>query len=484
MNEQTMSATRPIILLANVGNRNVSYELAGQEMALPDLFQREGNRFDFRARTRQLVEDWIDKPLDISSPFSVQIFADHLSTDVAAVHLFVTDQQTADFPEGHTQDTLYAGELCRRVLDEQHSLLTELHHYQGDPTDEDAIYTYLAPTLRELLARYPKAEYNVRFVDAGGTPGMKTVAKSLLRYYRPEVEVVYTPQAGRARKVAHQQHDRYVLLNVAREFIRTYDYASALTVLRQLPATTAAATPLLILLEVANLRTQLNHTEAAKKLKALENYALPTTFADFRERRPVANAVDFPEADFHPQHRFDIAELASLCELYLTLEDHSMVVVMYYRLVEEIGQKFAQRQKFDLNNDTGRQKMAREVGEEVQAKFPHLYRTGETAKYGLPLLVGYLYRNCSDELEPLAAELVQTIERVNGQVNRGLNRLRNQSFMAHKAQSVMAEDLKREDPGFLGEKGRAAHIFQLLGIPTRNVYDQMNDEILALFAQE
>ena len=475
---------KPVVLIANIGNRNVTYELAGQEISLPDLFKNEGLHFDFRARTRQLVHEWADRPLDALSPFGVQIFAAHLSTNVVAAHLFVTDQKTADFPDGHHQDTLYAGELCQQILMDQYKTPTVLHRYNGDPTNDDAVYTFMGPELRAVAAQYPPAKYELRFVDAGGTPGMKTVAKSLLRYYRPEVEIVYTPQAGQARSVTHQQHDRYVLLNVAREFIRTYDYASALTVLRQLPALTAASTRLLTLLKVANLRTQLNHTDAALLLKGLGETVLPATFAEFRARRPVNNAVAFPEEDFHPQYRFDIAELASLCELYLGLSDYSMAVVLYYRMVEEIGQKFAQRQGFDLSNDTGRQDMAYAAGEEVRAKFPQLYRTGEKAKYGLPLLIGYLYRNCTEELESLAAELVQTVERVNGHLNRGLNRLRNQSFMAHKSQSVTMDNLEREAPGFLGLEGRAASIFGKLGLPERNVYDQMNDEILALFQQE
>ena len=125
-NDQPTTTTppKPVVLIANVGNRNVTYKLAGQEIALPDLFKNEGQHFDFRARTRQLVQEWGDRPLDTLSPFRVQIFAAHLSTEVVAAHLFVTDQKTADFPDGHQQDTVYAGELCRRVLTGQYETPT------------------------------------------------------------------------------------------------------------------------------------------------------------------------------------------------------------------------------------------------------------------------------------------------------------------------------------------------------------------------
>jgi hypothetical protein len=481
MNEQTMPATRPVILLANVGNRNVSYELAGQEIALPDLFQREGSRFDFRARTRQLVEDWAAKPLDINSPFSIQIFADHLSTDVAAVHLFVTDQQTADFPDGHSQDTLYAGELCRRVLAEQCSLPTELHYYRGDPTDEDAIYTYLAPALRTLLARYPNGEYEVKFVDAGGTPGMKTVAKGLLRYYRPDVQVVYSPQAGRARPVAHAQHDRYVLLHVARQFVEKHQYRAAHDVLMNIAATCRPSRQLLTMLRTAALRKLFNREDACK---AAGQQPLPEVFAQYLHQPALVpdSAVDFPE-DFKDYQRQAIFELASLCQLYLNQGQYELGIPAYYRLYEELGQSFFKAKGLEPRGEEQKRKFVQDTQAQFNSRFPQV--TLFVPAYRL----AYIILNGSTRLQQLATEFEPTISRLNGtpslgQREKGLNVLRNNCFLAHDNKPITRQMIEDTVPDFLLGGGRAARIFHLLGLPARNVYDQMKEEILAVFDQE
>ena len=487
-NDQSPNLPSPksVVLIANVGNRNVTYELAGQEISLPDLFKNEGLHFDFRARTRQLVQEWSDRPLDTLSPFGIQIFAAHLSTNVVAAHLFVTDQKTADFPDGHHQDTLYAGELCQRVLTEQYETPTTLHRYTGDPTNDDAVYGFMAPELRAVVADYPASEYELRFVDAGGTPGMKTVAKSLLRYYRPEVDIVYTPQAGKARAAAHQQHDRYVLLSVARQFVHTYQYRAAHNVLVSQASGALFQPQLLALLQVAAFRKTFNRATARK----VGIGPLPAVFTDYLMAAPVLskNLVNFPE-DFSQEQRVDIVELASLTALHLSQGQYEVAIPTYYRLCEEIGQCFAEHKGFSLRGKNDKDRFIATTQEAVKKQYAGLDR------YGVPYLLGYALATCSNKLLPVIQELTRTISHVNGtpkrhsdprksQEEKGLNVLRNDCFLAHGNRPITKDAIEAESPGFLGASGRAARIFQLLGLPAVNVYDQMNTEILSLFDQE
>ena len=70
---------------------------------------------------------------------------------------------------------------------------------------------------------------------------------------------------------------------------------------------------------------------------------------------------------------------------------------------------------------------------------------------------------------------------INGKREKGINELRNSCLYTHANQTINQVAIDQQAPNF---QQQAARIFKLLGLPTTNIYDQMNQEILALFQQE
>ena len=458
----------PSILIANLGNRNLKYK--GQFL----------DKDNFRELTRQLWENY-EAEREHLDPV---LLNEHLDeNDVARIFLITTDQADPRYRAG---DTVHEGAILQRLFVEDFKTWpVELLHYQGNPTIEAEIYPQLKPELLVIANQYP--EHSILFLDAGGTPQLKNAVREYLRYAAgpARFRAVYTTPQDERREIDQTYHQRYQLLRAAREFVLRYDYASALQVLKELPSTARVGENLIALLRVAAARMRFDYAAAVQAGAQVAVDHLPTVFVDYLRKQPIPGLMDFPEDLPDDLPRFDVQEIASLCQLYLLLlKNYTLGIPTYYRLCEELGQNIAEDRALPqrLNLSDSRQ-AAGWVNQ--YAAIAQSY-VGLRAEFGLPFLLAYAAENTrNDELQPVVREMHATISILNNRgAHSGLNKLRNRCFLAHQNQAVTAQAIEAECQGFLGTNGRAARIFQLLGLPERNVYDQMNDEILALFQQE
>ena len=199
-------------------------------------------------------------------------------------------------------------------------------------------------------------------------------------------------------------------------------------------------------------------------------------------------AVDF-SADFEDSARADIFELASLCQLYLTQGRFELAIPTYYRLYEELGQSFLAKQGLEPRGETQKTAFVNQYAPLIAKQF------SKVTKFTPAFRLAYAAVKGSAKMQLLAAEVTPTISYLNGtprwnnttrkNEEIGLNVLRNNCFLDHENEPITKRMIDDTVPGFLTPKtGRAARIFKLLGLPTTNIYDQMNQEILVLFAQE
>lgn len=451
----------PSILIANLGNRNLKYR--GEFL----------DKDNFRDLTQNLWENYETE----RAHFDPVLLNEHLDDQqVEQIYLITTDQADSRYRAG---DTLHEGAILQRLFAEDFpGWPIELLPYQGNPTVEAEIYSQLKPWLLALVNKYPT--HKVIFLDAGGTPQLKNAVREYLRYAAGSARfltVYITPQDER-KEIDQTYHQRYQLLTAAYQFVERHQYRAAYEVLRPLKKTQAPAPLLLELLQIAAARMEFDRLSIAKISDQQPSSQLPEVFQNYVDG--LAPSTLGLKTDIRDdEQRFDIAEIASLSQLYLQQENFSLAIPAYFRLCEEIGQDFALSKGFSTKTEEKYRRLIEQTKSQVSAGFINL-----RPKPGVPYLLAYAHTAGSQELRLLTTELIATISHVNGSEYKGLNMLRNRCFLAHGNNAVTKDAIKGEDRRFLGTEGRATQIFRLLGLPEINIYNLMKQELLQLLRQE
>lgn len=467
--ETTLEVTaRPTVLIANIGNRNLLYQ---------------GEEID-KKRFRELTLDLLTRYEEVRDQLEPAIINWPIS-DYPGLHrlyLITTDQPASTHPHYRATDTVHEGRLLQRLLaDEWPSWPVELIEYQGNPTVEAEIYPALRPRLQAIVEAH--ADDQILFLDAGGTPQLKTAARAYLHYLLPEpgrFQPVYiTPQDER-KEVDQTYHQRYQLLNVARQFVQRYEYDSALTVLKGLPASARVGAALLAQLRVAAARLRFDN------FPKVDTTQLPEAFQSFYAAQAPVGSIEFDE--FDDDQRFEIFEIASVAQLLLLQKRQlAPAVLSFIRLLEEIGQALAATNDYSVAERKGQRTFIEKTQQQVLGIFPNLRPKDGNIPFGVPYLMAYAISERGNKLREAIEVIKPAVSHINGDENAGINLLRNQTYFTHRNRGVTSEDIQKHDrtpPGFLGSTGRAAAFFAKLGLPATNIYDQMNREILDLFQQE
>lgn len=463
-----------IVLVASLGNRNLTYRgnyietFVRQYHAKEYMLSLPGNRqvVNFREFTQWLWQNYHAEKPHLKLEIIDKAIEHHRET-LQHLILFTTDQTD---PKNKHQDTFYEGYLVKQLVQEQHGLPTQLIPFSGNPTDEDQLIESISPQLQLLTKDH--SEKGFVYHDAGGTPQMKAVIKELLDYYLPSerFQVSYSNQHAELTDKKRSFQKKYQSLTLARAFVLQYQYGAAHTTLKHAHQFRKVSKELREYVRLANFRINLR----VDQTKIIKHRFSSIIAQQYREGKTPENAIPF--RDYKPQDRFEIFEIASICQLYFQQKNYPFAIATLYRLLEQICLIIV-RKKYNIDTPWLREKFVKQELGVVKAKFPGLNRE----IYGLPIMLGYTYLRSSPQLQQLLDVIIPNVSHIN-QEETGINMLRNKAFLAHGTEIVDRAMIQQQCPNLL--ESDLPQFFQLLGMPERNIYDQMNDEMLTLFNQE
>ena len=448
------------ILLANLGLRNLYYKnLKGdfltivqyiKETNLQDLILLNetfaNEEYDFRQFTKDIWEQmqtgFFDKSLIEPRTLTTK---DLTEREYERVYLFYTDQQGTIF---QYQDTLYEGLILQQLF--QEALLetpVELRLISGNPADEHNLYRQYTPVLKDILVDNPISQ--VIFHDVGGTTQMKLVTKTLLEYYlrqqKRKLTIRYKDHWSEdARESDRTLHSRYLLLDVAREFIEHFQFKPASDVLNRIADVDTAIERLQYHTLLADDRLNFRFRPSPTDYKKYSEVPVPAFEAWSKKMVPPAFLRDLSQPE-----RVNLFEFASICEFYFQQKNYTLGVATYYRLCEELCQAFIRDEgKYSIASKEDRDNFARQA----YAQVGYLISGSKGPQYGVPILLAYASQKAkSDNLKKIYNLILPTISHVNG-TNSGMNYLRNQCWLAHNNQAISEMDIKTEVTDFFHGK--------------------------------
>jgi hypothetical protein len=230
-----MNQTTPLntVLLANIGNRNISF----QGKPYDKLSEEQKAHFGgtFKAFTQTVLSEFEHFSADLSCNIINQIlealgvdFFDH-------VILFGSDQLT-DNPSKTDQDTLWAAQILAKLLVKQ-GFLTEnqvkVYPVKCDISDNDGLLRYYREQIKRINRDYMYP--NVSICDAGGSPQQKVALKIMAEFMvdSQQLEVLYVNAKNKAvEKVSQIEYRNIITAEQVRSLTSKGQYKAALS-LRQ-----------------------------------------------------------------------------------------------------------------------------------------------------------------------------------------------------------------------------------------------------------
>lgn len=470
----------PPVLLACLGNRNIAYQGRYAEIYIreeePEKYlvelPRGRDAINFREFTQWLWEHYEEEKQHITLEIINEAIA-NLQQDgsLASVVLFTTDQPHS---RAKFQDTVFEGYIVQKLIEERYGLPVLLYPYSGNPTQEDEIVAQLKPQLLEVYQQFADSAYV--YHDAGGTPQMKAAIKMLMGYQLPrgKFKVSYSNQRGEYADKQNYYQKRYQSLTIGREFVKQYNYEAAREVLKMIGKPAKVSKALSEYVKLASYRKnfmahRISQIDYAHSSPLCVNYLSGT-----------GNEDAIPGQEFTAQNRSEIFELASISQLYFQQESYPLAVATFYRLIEEIC-RLRVSKDYPVESRHQREAFMKREKSFVFLAYEHLAEKSSAAPPGLPFLAAYVSLVAQSPLQEAIKTIIPHISIING-TERGINHLRNNTLLAHGRNYVDKGMINNECPNFLQRD--LPRFFELLGMPEKNIYDQMNEEIIQLFNQE
>ena len=211
------------IILANIGNRNISYQ--------DEHYDRKLHGLSFREWTKQLVDSYENVSADLSENIITRLL-DPIDNqpgvavgDVHKLILFATNQLNETKQD---QDTLYEAELIKRLFEQQYGFPVEIQQLQCRVTDNDALLRTYRNKLSALLVNSTNEQFII--CDAGGTAQLKFNLKIIAEYLLPteRFEVLYVNISGPVERVPQKEYRRVIDDEQVRSLVAAGQYRAAL----------------------------------------------------------------------------------------------------------------------------------------------------------------------------------------------------------------------------------------------------------------
>ncbi len=249
-------------LFFTVGNRHILYR--GLELAKNRL----------RSESQHLLEQYETEKENIRTQI-VEPLIERFKDEIAEIVLIVTDQGRSPYSE---QDTLFVGEIIARKVKQRYGCdQIAIKKYEGNPVEFEQIFPYMT----RLLGQYAGDGTLKIICNSGGTPQMKQALLLLATnlFARREMEAYQVDEKTAAVlevNVADTLRAQFVK-RACKEFVKNYDYAAALTLLKENGMQHPQLNPLL---QYGKSRLTFDFDTAKKQLDLLRNQVSTLEYRD------------------------------------------------------------------------------------------------------------------------------------------------------------------------------------------------------------
>jgi hypothetical protein len=168
-----------VIIINNIGNRHLYYE--NLESNNNKLFNEKKN---FRAFTENLIENFENEKNKIFLSGILKPTLEKYKNNIKKLILFVTNQDDVNY---NNQDTIFAGEILKKLIENEYKIDVEILKTKKNPSDENSLVDFYQSYLKKINLENSKLIY----LDAGGTPQQKFVTKLLTQELFSNYEIEY-----------------------------------------------------------------------------------------------------------------------------------------------------------------------------------------------------------------------------------------------------------------------------------------------------
>ncbi|MEL6194122.1 MAG: hypothetical protein AAFR66_18825, partial [Bacteroidota bacterium] len=366
-----------MILLSSIGNRNIQYK---------------GEFLDVRS-FRTLTKVYLQEFDTHKEHLSLSIIQTHIDETVKAIYLITTNQADEYFRD---KDTLYEGEIMKKLISSEYEIPVHLMEFNGNPSDENEFMAFFAHKMKELLNTYPEEEFV--FNDAGGTPQMKQGIKEVMEYYLPASNFVikYASPLDEKRVIERYYSKLFTILKIVEHFVLQYNYSAALEVMERIDdhIQIGKLRQLKTWLRLGNFRVNIDFggikdysngklkNTAGKPLKIEKNISSLPFMKQFISPNALGENI-VPVTSIKAERRWEIFEIASLAQLYLSREDYTIGSAHYIRLIEDLFSAYIRyKTKSKLDKQSDLRRLFENYLSELQGIYPELKGTP-----GLPFYI-------------------------------------------------------------------------------------------------
>lgn len=210
------------ILLANLGNRNITYK--------GSVYIKEGNSLDFRQWSLNILENYEDFLDDLD----INIINPLVSSPETYDKLLFYYSDMSEFSTRTNQDTLYEAEIIKKLLIDKYNYnqnRIELVHCNAKIYDNGGLMVFYRNSLKKI-----KRDYNfnrITICDAGGTAQQKMALKIIAEYIlKPEkYDVKYTQNNDQIEDVPVVEYRKIIDNEIAIKLLHYGEYNAILDLL-------------------------------------------------------------------------------------------------------------------------------------------------------------------------------------------------------------------------------------------------------------
>lgn len=456
------------IVLANIGNRNLTYSKQIIPNPRPD---QPGESFRQRTQVMLTQYDTIEPELD-EQILSVLLHDIGIEL-IEKVVLFASDNQIVH--DRNNQDTLFEAQILQKLFAARLGLSVDIITYTRNVTHNDELLQFY----RDVLRGYQASPQPIVICDAGGTPQQKAALKIAAEYLlNPEKYQVLYVDNGRVMPVEQVEYRRIIDEEQVIALIEHGQYAGALYVYEQLD-NSVKKPDVLALLRFLNYRAELFYADAQKEI-TITLKEKSVLLANFLGGKSAGVWEPF-NACFSTKGFRALCERLEIAHYRYQLGDWSRAALGISIFIESLVNEAIQQQgRFKLvgEYEKGASQLKTEVIENPDYTYLLAYFDGaDKIRSGLPLHLKFLEQTTSSsELSKILNLFMPLNSRTNQSEGKlGLDCLRNR--LAHKGESVKEDDLRRHTPTI-------SEVFnetrKLLGLPEENSYKILNNILVSL----
>jgi len=469
------------ILLANIGNRNLSLE--GK-----DLAASKDKGFTIRSFTQHIFQNL---PA-YKNRLSINIISgllQELQGELSKVVLYGSNQQD---PKVSDQDTLYVAAIMKELLDEQFPDINfEVRLLDGiSVVDNDRLLAFYRSELVKLLYEHPQNRFVI--CDAGGTAQQKAALKIIAEFLLPKGQYSVYYQNGKTHQleiVENVEYQRVITQEQMAVLITRSEYRAALDLLEHIGGDEESLDIFRRFLTFLACRKEMLIHDA----KSVVSGKLCQLDSPEDLRSSVFNRYNqqvlYPEPEFELQlskalnkHFFESQERLEWATHCYDQNRKTEAVLSFQNFVEIFLGLLLEAVLPDFANAASDPGQGKKLITYIEERFPAIITQFENriTNISLPVLICTLKELMKESNARRVLELLTILENthsyfvfLNGGAYSGLDKLRNK--IAHEGEGVNDEKLIQAYPDF---GGLLKTVRQHMNMPLTNTYNHLNELLI------